>query len=138
MVYLFLYLLVLILGLSIQSLKINFLTILIETFLNIIIVVVIISVGWLYSNFILKKKFLGESIGGGDLFLFIALCFCFPTISFIVFFVISLLYSLLIHFIIKKRDTTVPLAGYMSLFFMLIYMLSFSNSIDLYNFYFVK
>ncbi|MFT6637664.1 MAG: hypothetical protein ACJAYP_000220 [Flavobacterium sp.] len=50
------------------------------------------------------------------MFLFFSLCFLFPTIIFWVLFLTSLIFSLLIHFFVKK-DTNIPLAGYMSLFF---------------------
>ena len=75
----------------------------------------------LYSTHKLKTS-IKNVIGLGDVFLFIAISVSFPTVTFIVMFVFSLLFALILHGILsKKENETVPLAGYMSLFFVLIY-----------------
>jgi hypothetical protein len=76
-----------------------------------------------YATYKLKVK-LSDVFGLGDALLFIGLCLAFPIAAFITFFVFSLLFSLLVHFIFKQKlkDKTVPLAGYMSLFFSGVYI----------------
>jgi hypothetical protein len=56
--------------------------------------------------------------------LFIGLIFSFSTISFLTIFVFSLLFTLVTHLIIKQYSKlqSVPLAGYISLFFGLTYL----------------
>lgn len=92
--------------------------------INLGIVGVILGVLALYSKYKLKTS-LKNVFGLGDALLFIGLCVAFPITSFIVFFVFSLLFSMFIHFILKHRmkNTFVPLAGYMSLFFSGVYFL---------------
>ena len=65
-----------------------------------------------------------KTIGLGDILLFIGLSVSFATVSFIVMFIGALIFSLILHLFIKrmKNITTIPLAGYMSLFFALAYM----------------
>lgn len=136
MVYWFLYPLVGIIGFLIQ---INFLVqemIVINSIINLILIITIITVLYIYSNFILKKKLIGESIGIGDILFFISLCFCFSIVSFLILFVFSLIFSLIFHFF-KRKDNleTVPLAGYMSIFFAAIYLVTiFVNSDFLYTY----
>lgn len=79
-----------------------------------------------YSRLILKKAFLKEAFGPGDLLLCYALCFFFPTDVFIVLLAFSIFLSLLLHLIFKKKSTykTVPLAGYISLFFALVFLMN--------------
>ena len=105
----------------------------ISVLMNLVFISILLGVVYLYSNFKLKVG-LNESIGIGDILLFVALSFSFSTISFIVIFVFSLIFSLALHLILKKRMTnkTVALAGNMSLFFALTYIsywLGFINSV---------
>jgi hypothetical protein len=116
LVYWFLYFFVGFFGTLLHLNHASWTTILFESILNISMILILIGLGFCYSKFILKKEFIDESIGKGDLFLFFSLCFLFPTIIFWVLFLTSLIFSLLIHFFVKK-DTNIPLAGYMSLFF---------------------
>ncbi|WP_204263091.1 general secretion pathway protein [Spongiivirga citrea] len=87
--------------------------------INLVLVALIITVLYGYSNFVLKKNFLNHSFGVGDLLLFIALCFGYPTIAFIVLLSFSLIFALVMHlgFRRKMKDQTAPLAGYVALFF---------------------
>lgn len=91
-----------------------------QVFLNCCFILVLIATIFLYSNFFKKQKFLNHSIGVGDIFLFFSTAFMFPTITFIVLFIFSLIFSLTVHMLLIKKKSmhiTVPLAGYMSLFF---------------------
>ena len=83
-----------------------------------------------YSKFKLKVN-LKDVFGLGDAFLFIGLCVAFPVATFITFFVFSLLFSMLLHFLFKQKqqETSVPLAGYMSLFFIGTYLLHWTGFI---------
>lgn len=81
----------------------------------------LLFVVYLYSRLKLKTSFF-NSIGLGDILLFFGLTFTFSSISFIIIFICALVFSLMLHLVTKKEPTTVPLAGYMSLFFGLTYM----------------
>lgn len=91
--------------------------------LNLIFVTVLLIAVYLYSRFKLKTKF-NHVFGLGDVLFFFAVCSSFSTISFIVIFSCSLFFSLILHLFLSqnKKSLTVPLAGYMSLFFSFIYL----------------
>lgn len=128
LVYWFLYPLVGIVGLLIQINHVSLYMLIVNTLINLILILTVLLVLFVYTKIILKKGFINHSIGVGDLLFFIFLCFCFSMISFVVLFVFSLLFSLLMHFILKTRyakTETLPLAGYMSFFFAMIYGFSF-------------
>ena len=89
--------------------------------MNLVFIGVLIGLIFLYSTFKLKVK-LSKTFGLGDGLLFIALAFSFAQLTFMIVFVFGLVCSLLLHLVLKKNKTeTVPLAGYMSLFFALTY-----------------
>ena len=94
---------------------------------NLFLIGIVIAVSYLYTTRVKKIGFLNESIGGGDILLFIALCFSFSTVAFILLFTFSLLFALVLHLYASKKDKqkTVPLAGYMALFFSGVYLISF-------------
>ena len=94
-----------------------------ETLLsNLGFVSLLIGIIYIYATYKLKIK-RSETFGLGDGLLFIGLTFSFPFRLFLVVFVFGLVFSLVLHVILKKSKTeTVPLAGYMSLFFLLIYL----------------
>lgn len=96
---------------------------LISSLINLTIVLIISFITFLYIKFKLKMNF-EQAFGLGDLLFFIAVSFAFATYSFLMVFVIGLLFSLLMHIIVKRFQTkqSVPLAGYMSLFFALCYI----------------
>lgn len=75
----------------------------------------------LYFSFKSKQLVnpLKDLIGVGDIVFFIAITPFFLFKEYILFFTLSLIFSLLIFFCVKqfKRINTIPLAGYMSLFF---------------------
>jgi len=105
-----------------------------ESILNLMIISFVLFFSFLISKFVLKKDFVNGSIGIGDIFLFFALCFSFPVVSFIIFFVSSLFFSLFLHFFISKQKDLIPLAGYMSLFFLIVYFIIFITNYNIYKF----
>ena len=95
---------------------------LINVIINLIFVLILLSLSFVYATMMMREKFL-KVIGLGDVLLFIFLAFTFSSISFLILFIFSLIFSMLMHILLKNRNTlhTVPLAGYMSLFFGSIY-----------------
>lgn len=85
--------------------------------------IVLILVIYLYSKIKLKTS-ITETFGLGDGLLFFALVFTFSSVSFLTLFVFGLIFSLLVHLVFKNRFKfkTVPLAGYLSLFFAIVYI----------------
>lgn len=129
MVYWFLYPLVGILAFCIQYLKNGFVITLLNAICNLIFILLLLGCSYLYASRVLQKKFL-ETMGWGDILLFLALTFCFSPVPFIVLLVFSLIFALGLYMILKSKslDNTVPLAGYISLFFTGAYMASFFTS----------
>jgi hypothetical protein len=99
----------------------------INTGFNLLFVAVLLLVCYLYAAFKLKKNLLKEVFGLGDVLFFIFITFSFSIVSFFVLFVFSLIFSLILHLAMQSRQSekTVPLAGYMSLFFGVVYGYSF-------------
>ncbi len=91
--------------------------------INVLFIIILIAVVFLYSKFKLRTT-ITDTFGLGDGLMFIALAFTFSSISFIILFVFGLIFSLMIHVIFKNKSryNTVPLAGYLSLFFMITYI----------------
>ena len=91
--------------------------------MNVSFILILLLIVFLYSKIKLNSSF-NEAIGLGDVLMFIGLVFSFSTVSFLVIFVCSLVFSLTVHLIIKRYSKlqSVPLAGYISLFFSLIYL----------------
>jgi hypothetical protein len=119
-----------IVGILVFLLHINFVpiyTALINAGINLLFTSTLLLVCYLYAAVKLKKPLLNEVFGLGDLLFFISISFSFSIVSFFVLFVFSLIFSLLLHFVLKHKqiEITVPLAGYMSLFFGVIYGISF-------------
>lgn len=128
LVYWFLYPVIGLLGFLIQENRIDFYVIVVNSLINLFLVGTVIAILFVYSKLILKKKLINEGIGSGDILLFISLSFSFSIISFFVLFVFSLLFSLLLHILFKNKSElkqSVPLAGYMSIFFAFVYLLSY-------------
>lgn len=90
---------------------------------NLLVVVFLLIVVYVYARFKLKESF-NKVFGLGDVLLFLALAFSFSSVSYIVILVFSILFSLVLHQILnfKLKEPTVPLAGYMGLFFMLVHV----------------
>lgn len=76
-------------------------------------------------------------LGIGDVVFFIPLCFIFSPINQIIFFIISLSLSLIGFLVFNifsvKKSATIPLAGCMSLVFILLILLSYFLNIPLNN-----
>ena len=98
--------------------------------INGILVTTIVTILGLYTRFIHGRAFLNVSFGLGDLLFFYAFALGFPTITFIVLFVASILVALLWSLVYLNRNSkgTIPLAGLMSSFLILVYASSFFMS----------
>ena len=84
LVYWFLYPLIGITAYLIQLIFISNLSIIMNTAINFLLIFIMLTVGFLYSKFVMKKKFINEAIGIGDLLLMLFLCFAFSTVPFII------------------------------------------------------
>ncbi|WP_394748216.1 hypothetical protein [Spongiimicrobium salis] len=93
---------------------------------NLVLITAILLILLVYSKFIVKKKFLNHSFGLGDVLLFYAFALGFPSVTFIVLFSCSILFSAIVFFALRKslHLKTVPLAGLMALF--LVFIFSYS------------
>lgn len=91
--------------------------------LNLLFVILLLTMAFLYTRLKLKIKF-NQVFGLGDVLLFVALAFTFSTISFLSVFVFGLFCALVLHQALKRYShfKTVPLAGYLSLYFALVYL----------------
>ncbi len=91
--------------------------------LNCCIVSIVLGILYLYTSKLRKKRFLNHSLGLGDMLFFYVLAIGFPTISFVIVFAFSLLFSLAIYLFFKKSFTlsTIPLAGFMAIFLMMLW-----------------
>lgn len=89
----------------------------VNTLLNCIIITLIFGVLYIYAKFKMKQAIFNV-FGLGDLLFFFLLAVSLPIVSFLVVFVFSLIFSLIIFFIIKKQliVKTIPLAGLQSVF----------------------
>ncbi len=94
---------------------------------NLVLVTGVLLVLLVYTRLIAHKKFLNVSFGLGDLLFFYAFALGFPTMTFLVLFVSSILFSLLIFLLLKSslKMESVPLAGLMGVFLILIFTSSF-------------
>lgn len=133
LVYWFLYPIIGILAFTIQLHNLPLSIVLTNLGGNLIFVVLILAVSMMYVRF--RKLDFKNTIGIGDVLFFLFIASTFSIVSFLVLFVFSLLFSLILHLVLsnKKEQSTVPLAGYMSLFFGVVYAVSFFwNSTFLY------
>jgi len=94
---------------------------------NIVLVTLVLGLLYMYSRFMLKKPFINHSLGLGDILFFYALAVGFPPVTFIILFVGAVFFSLFSYLVLKKRlrDNTVPLAGFMGFYLMMIICSSF-------------
>ncbi len=94
------------------------------TLLNLSLVFTIVSILAIYVKFKMNTT-LFDVFGLGDLLFFIVVSFAFPSLPFFVWFVFSLVFSLLIFLVIKNSITlkTVPLAGLQAIFFIIVFIL---------------
>lgn len=86
------------------------------------LIFVVVNIVFLLGYYSLKKRKIfnpiDTEIGLGDIIFFLAITPLFELKSYISFFIISLLVSLIIHSIstVFSKSKTIPLAGYMSIF----------------------
>lgn len=104
---------------------------LISITINLYFISVLFLVIYLYSKFKLHMTFL-KTFALGDVLLFLALIVSFSSITFITVFIFALIFSLVLHLVLKRNSKfkTVPLAGYMSLFFTFTYIAYWLGFID--------
>ncbi|MFS4469598.1 hypothetical protein [Maribacter sp. 2210JD10-5] len=103
--------------------------------LNILLVTMVLLTLFLYTKAIRKKGFINESFGLGDLLFFYAFALGFPPFTFILLFVGAILFSLITYIAFKRNSkmNTVPLAGFMGIFLIMVLLFSFlPNSPSLY------
>ena len=103
-----------------------------QILINLMAFLIVFGFAFLYAVLKMKADFLKEVIGLGDLLFFLALSFAFPTSTFVVVLVFSMIFSLALHLVLnrKSKNASVPLAGYASLFQIFIYL---SNWTGIYN-----
>lgn len=105
---------------------------LLNVLINMAVVGLIFLFSFFYAHLKMKVSFFKEAIGLGDILFYFVLTLAFPTEAFIVVLVFSMIFSLVLHTFVsrKQQNTTVPLAGYASLFLICIYI---SNWLGIYN-----
>ena len=93
---------------------------------NLLIVLFLLLVNTILARLLFKKRLLTDLMAWGDVLFFIGFALAFPTVSFIIFFVASLIFSGLLHLLFQKLQTKqlqgVPLAGHMAVFLMMVYL----------------
>lgn len=91
--------------------------------MNLLLTTVLLLVIFIYAKFKLHETFL-HVFALGDVLFLLVMSLAFPTVSFLVLLVFGLIFSLSIHLLVKKhaKHPTVPLAGYLSLFYLLVYI----------------
>lgn len=114
--------------------KTNTLSYFINIAYNLVILFVIISVLFIYSKLKLKQPLL-SGLGLGDILFFFIIAISFPLPSFLVLFSCSLIFSMILFFLLRSRlkNKHVPLAGLQALFFFMI--LSASSVFELNGLY---
>ncbi len=97
--------------------------------MNFILVSVVLLVLYFYSRIIAKKEFMNHSLGLGDILFFFVMGTGFPTTTFIILFTYAIFFSLLTFLVLKPRMKvkTVPLAGLMSLFLIVVLSINLCN-----------
>ncbi|QTE21143.1 prepilin peptidase [Polaribacter cellanae] len=102
---------------------------------NSLFVMIVFGILIAYSKWKMKTKIF-DVFGVGDLFFFILLAVSLPILSFLIVFIFSLIFSLAIFISLKKRfkDSSVPLAGLQSLFFIIVLLFNrIVKNLDLYS-----
>lgn len=101
---------------------------------NLIFVTLLLGILFLYTKLKLKMSFVNGSFGLGDLLFFYTLAVAFPSLTFGILFIFSLFFSLAVHLGVKHKmkNKTVPLAGYMALFFAIVLVTNLVKPLYLY------
>ena len=91
---------------------------LLECFINLVIISLMVLLLWIYFK-LLRKKQLTDVLGLGDILMFVVFAIAFSAVTFIIHLTLSFVFSLMFHLILKKhykKENTVPLAGFMSIY----------------------
>ena len=102
---------------------------------NALVFLMLILVLFLYSKFKMKLK-LSDALGFGDILFFLVFVFGFPVETFLLLFVSSLVFSLILYQVLKPKlsKKTIPLAGLQALFLFLILFINLAfNIVNLYS-----
>lgn len=102
--------------------------------INFIFIGLVFGLLWSYAKLKMKKQIF-EVFGKGDLLFFILLVVSLPILSFLMVFIFSILFALIVFLILKSRlkEDTVPLAGLQSLFLGLVLLANrFVDTINIY------
>jgi hypothetical protein len=126
-VYWVLYPLMGVLVFLLQWSKLSHDTVIVNTGVNLFFICLLLLICYLYAKLKLGQPLLKTVLGLGDVLFFVFIAFSFSILSFIILFVFSLIFSLVLHLVFQHKQTekTVPLAGYMSLFFGVTYGIIF-------------
>lgn len=94
---------------------------------NCCMVFLILLILFLYSRLKMKMQFINTTFGLGDILMLFAIAVGFPSYTYLILLSVSILFALICHFALKKRYTyqTIPLAGYLSLFFSLVLLMDY-------------
>ncbi|PTX64081.1 type IV leader peptidase family protein [Kordia periserrulae] len=127
----------LLLGIAVVSVLINLLEPLLTLYemLKSMAFLTCTSVGFMIYQTIKNKQLenpIDTSIGLGDILFFIAITPLFQIHNYIVFFISGLLISILLFVATKnlRKQPTIPLAGYLSLFLIICFGLKLSNLVN--------
>lgn len=97
---------------------------LLSILVNVLLVILILLLTKISMKVIFKRD--SNYLGLGDVFLFFAFAVSFPTMTFINFFVFAILFTFVLHLLVKKSykpdHKTIPLAGFMSIFLLCMYI----------------
>lgn len=108
-----------------------------ELIFNFLFIVVLFSVLILFYSVKYRKMWnpLKESIGIGDVLFFFAVIPLFALKSLMLFFTLGLFFSILFHLLMNvfRKQETVPLAGYLSIFIISIGLIESLMSINLFS-----
>jgi hypothetical protein len=98
---------------------------------NLILCSIMLMILYVYFKLRYKSAFF-EVMGLGDVLFLVALSFSFAPMSFLILLVSGLLFCLLIHQTLSRAQTheTIPLAGYLSAFFCLVYVAHWTGIIN--------
>ncbi|WP_228235546.1 hypothetical protein [Allomuricauda sp. M10] len=94
---------------------------------NFVLVSCVLLILWTTTRLVFRKKFLDVSFGTGDLFFMYAMALGFPTLTFIYVFVGSVCFALAAFLTMNlfHKMETVPLAGYMGMFLIVVFLLTY-------------
>jgi len=112
--------------------------------LNLIFVIVVMSVLFLYVSIREKKltNIFENHFGIGDVLFFIAVSPLFSTTNFVLFFISGMILSGIFHLAISQMghyvaksttEKTIPLAGYLAVYVLLLKCTSVLSNVDLFN-----